>query len=77
MKRHELENIQDAAADSAQRARQRIEQAIEAGELPAWVLDACTVLERASMLYGVTSAQLKINVPMVSTSHFDRALVVH
>jgi hypothetical protein len=77
MKRQELENIQDAAADSALRARQRIEKAIDAGELPLWVMEACTVLERASMLYGVTSAQLKVSVPQVSPAQYDRAMVVH
>jgi hypothetical protein len=35
------------------------------------------VLERASMLYGVTSAQLKVNAPAVAAVHFDRAVVLH
>lgn len=57
--RNELERRLDLAADLALRTRERIETAVNAGEVPAWVLDACNVLERASLQYGELAEQLK------------------
>jgi hypothetical protein len=58
MERKELEGLQDSAADSALKARQRIEAAVDAGELPVWVLDACEVWEKSALMYGAARAKL-------------------
>lgn len=58
-KRNELERRLDLAAELALRTRERLETAVNAGELPTWVLDACNVLERASLQYGELAEQLK------------------
>jgi len=65
MTKDELITIQDSAADSALKARERIEAAIDSGELPVWVMDALTVVERSSLLYGATSAQLRFSTGTV------------
>lgn len=57
--RNELERRLDLAADLALRTRERLEAAVNAGEVPAWVLEACNVLERASLQYGEISEQLR------------------
>lgn len=57
--RNELERRLDLAADLALRTRERVEAAVNAGEVPSWVLDACNVLERASLQYGELAEQLK------------------
>lgn len=60
MSKHEdIERRLDLAADLALRTRDRIEAAINNGEVPSWVQDACNVLERASVQYGELSEQLK------------------
>lgn len=55
----DLERRLDLAADLALRTRERIEVAVKNGEVPAWVIDACNVLERASLQYGELAEQLK------------------
>ena len=55
----DLERRLDLAADLALRTRERIEAAIKNGEVPAWVIDACNVLERASLQYGELAEQLR------------------
>lgn len=55
----ELERRLDLAADLALRTRERIEAGVRTGEIPAWVIDACNVLERASLQYGELAEQLK------------------
>jgi len=57
--RNELERRLDLAADLALRTRERIEAAVNAGEVPSWIIDACNVLERASLQYGELAEQLK------------------
>jgi hypothetical protein len=57
--RDDVERRLDLAADLALRTRDRIEAAINNGEVPSWVQDACNVLERASVQYGELSEQLK------------------
>jgi hypothetical protein len=57
--RDELERRLDLAADLALRARERLEAAVNTGEVPAWVIDACNVLERASLQYGELAEQLR------------------
>lgn len=57
--REDIERRLDLAADLALRARDRIEAAINDGEVPSWVQDACNVLERASVQYGELSGQLR------------------
>lgn len=46
-----------ASARTALDARRRIERAIEKGHVPAWVMDACDIWERAAMAYGATLAR--------------------
>lgn len=58
-KREDIERRLDLAADLALRTRDRIESAINNGEVPSWIQDACNVLERASVQYGELSEQLK------------------
>ena len=58
-KQYDLERQLDLAATLALRTRERVEAAVNAGEVPAWVLDACSVLERASLQYGEIAEQLK------------------
>lgn len=55
----DLERRLDLAADLALRTRERIEAAVKTGEVPAWVIDACNVLERASLQYGEIAEQLR------------------
>ena len=59
MDRNELEMLQASAAKGALNARERIEAAIDTGDLPVWVLEMCNLLERSSILYGATRAQLR------------------
>lgn len=58
MERDDLERRLDLAAELALRTRERVEAAIDTGEVPSWVLDACNVLERASLQYGELSVRL-------------------
>lgn len=58
-KRDDLERQLDLAATLALRTRERIEAAVNAGEVPSWVIDACSVLERASLQYGELAEQLR------------------
>ena len=70
--RKKLENLQDQAADSALRSRARIEAAVDAGDLPIWVLDTCDELERAALLYGAARAKLAPaprEIPAASMRH--------
>jgi len=60
--RDDLERRLDLAADLALRTRERIEAGVKAGEVPAWVIDACNVLERASLQYGEIAEQLRPSV---------------
>ena len=60
--REDIERRLDLAADLALRTRDRIEAAINNGEVPSWIQDACNVLERASVQYGELSEQLKPTV---------------
>lgn len=55
----DLERRLDLAADLALRTRERIETAVNTGEVPSWIIDACNVLERASLQYGELAEQLK------------------
>lgn len=55
----DLERRLDLAADLALRTRERIEAGVRTGEVPAWVVDACNVLERASLQYGELAEQLR------------------
>ena len=52
----DVERVLDTAADAALQARRRIEAAVDAGELPAWVLSACEQWEQAAMIYGAARA---------------------
>lgn len=56
--REDIERRLDLAADLALRTRDRIETAINNGEVPSWIQDACNVLERASVQYGELSERL-------------------
>lgn len=68
----ELERRLDLAADLALRTRERIEAGVRNGEVPAWVIDACNVLERASLQYGELAEQLKPSatlLPEIGRAH--------
>lgn len=56
--REDIEQRLELAADLALRTRDRIDSAIRTGEVPAWIQDACNVLERASVQYGELSEKL-------------------
>lgn len=58
IERDDLERRLDLAAELALRTRERVEAAIDSGEVPSWILDACNVLERASLQYGELSVRL-------------------
>lgn len=60
MNHDELELLQDSAADSLLRVRERIEAAVDTGEIPVWVMDACAALERASLVYGAAAERMKL-----------------
>ena len=53
-----LEALRDQSADAALRSRERIEQAVDAGDLPIWVMDAVNDLERAALAYADARAKL-------------------
>jgi hypothetical protein len=60
MSRDELETLQESAADNVLRLREKIESAVDKGDVPTWVMEACTALEKASLLYGQTSERIKL-----------------
>ena len=53
-----LEALRDQSAEAALRSRERIEQAVDAGDLPIWVMDAVNDLEREAMAYADARAKL-------------------
>jgi len=53
-----LEALRDQSAEAALRSRERIEQAVDAGDLPIWVMDAVNDLERAALAYADARAKL-------------------
>lgn len=76
--RDDLERRLDLAADLALRTRERIEIGVKNGEVPSWVLDACNVLERASLQYGELAEQLKpAKTPTPETDFNEPALALH
>lgn len=62
MTRDELQSLQDSAADNVLRLREKIESAVDKGDVPIWVMEACTALEKASLLYGQTTERIKLRV---------------
>ena len=70
MTKDEMESLQQAVASEALQVRERIETAIHVGELPVWVMQAADVLERAVLLCGAASDQLRsrLVVPVKSSS---------
>ena len=66
--RDDVERRMDLAAELALRARERIEAAIDAGNVPAWVLDACSVIEKASVQYGELAEQLRRAAPIAAAT---------
>lgn len=75
-KRDDLERKLDLAATLALRTRERVEAAVNAGEVPAWVLDACSVLERASLQYGELAEQLRPSETHTPTELPDAAITL-
>lgn len=65
---HELDRLQQRAGDVALRARERIEQAVELGALPRWVLDTCNEWEQASVAYGAVMRRRGNSGPMLERS---------
>ncbi len=68
MNREQLELLLKQASDRALEARRRIEKAVDAGELPAWVLATCEQWESAAFNYGAGSV-LHRPLPMPATAH--------
>ena len=78
----DLERKLDLAAELALRTRERIEAGVNAGEVPAWIIDACNVLERASLQYGELAAQIKPDVEVIAEAELGapitlQSLTVH
>ena len=59
----QTEQSMDEAAEHALQARRRIERAVEAGQLPPWVLDACERWEKAALSYGAGMARREEKKP--------------
>jgi hypothetical protein len=74
----DLERRLDLAADLALRTRERIEAGVRTGEVPAWVIDACNVLERASLQYGELAEQLRPSATLIPEAELgEPALALH
>jgi hypothetical protein len=71
MDRDKLELLMKQASGRALEARRRIERAVDAGELPAWVLATCEQWENAAFNYGAGSA-LHRPQPMPATGQSQR-----
>ncbi len=52
MKHIDAQQRQDQAAAMVLSARRKIERAVDAGRVPAWVLQICEDWENAAMEYG-------------------------
>ncbi|MEW6167554.1 MAG: hypothetical protein AB1651_07645 [Pseudomonadota bacterium] len=63
----DTEQYMDSAAEHALDARRRIEAAVEAGELPVWVMEACERWEQAALAYG--AAMVRRQMSAVSSLH--------
>ena len=50
-------------AEQVLHERMRIERAVDQGQLPAWVLDACERWEKAAMGYGALLARTARALP--------------
>ncbi|MFA5938526.1 MAG: hypothetical protein WC809_04145 [Sinimarinibacterium sp.] len=50
----------DGAAAAALAVRRRIEGAVDIGELPVWVIEACEHWERAALVYGAAMARREL-----------------
>lgn len=69
MTEQEPEAVIESAAKEALRARQRIEQAVNNGRLPAWVLDACESWEHAALAYGAAMERRDSRRILPGTGH--------
>lgn len=50
----------DGAAAAVLAVRRRIEGAVDLGELPSWVIEACEHWERAALAYGAGMARREL-----------------
>lgn len=64
----DLDRIQASAAATVLRVRERIEQAVELGAIPRWVLDTCNQWEQASVAYGAAMTRRGNSEPMLLNS---------
>jgi hypothetical protein len=71
----DLERKLDLAAELALRTRERIEAGVNAGEVPAWIIDACNVLERASLQYGELAAQIRPDAEAAAEAEFSSSTI--
>jgi hypothetical protein len=69
----DLERKLDLAAELALRTRERIEAGVNTGEVPSWIIDACNVLERASLQYGELAAQIKPEPEIIAEAELGGA----
>ena len=56
----DVELYMDGAAAAVLAVRRRIEGAVDIGELPAWVIEACEHWERAALAYGAGMARREL-----------------
>lgn len=63
------EAVEDRAAAHALDMRRRIEAAVDCGEVPSWVLQACEIWERSALAYGAAMARRELVAPPMQGSH--------
>ena len=56
----DVERYMDGAAAAAMAVRRQIEGAVDIGELPVWVIEACEHWERAALAYGAAMARREL-----------------
>lgn len=67
MNTERLTELMEASAGSALDARRRIEQAVDQGIIPSWVLAACEQWERAALSYGAGIVRRELNEQAAAT----------
>lgn len=66
----QLASIVERATRTALTARSRIEDAVDKGELPAWVLEVCQSWESAALVYGAGMAERGAATRMIQESGY-------
>ena len=66
----QLAPICDLAASTALNARTQFEQAVDRGELPAWVLELANQLEKSALVYGAGMSERGSATAVIASSGF-------